>query len=83
MIKKNILLVLREFRPVLFESILKHGYQLNWNMEFYETHIPKNWYGDGIIIDNTTASEISQFPKSIPIAIRGAIVGENIEKLML
>jgi len=78
MIKKNILLVLREFRPVLFESILKHGYQLNWNMEFYENHIPKNWHGDGIIIDNASKSEISQFPKTIPIAIRSAIVGENI-----
>jgi len=78
MIKKNILLVLREFRPVLFESILKHGYQLDWNMEFYENHIPKNWHGDGIIIDNTNTSEISELPKTIPIAIRSAIVGENM-----
>jgi len=78
MIKKKILLVLKEFRPVLFESILKHGYQLDWNIEFYENHVPKNWYGDGIIIDKTTTSEISQFPKTIPIAMRSAIVGENI-----
>ncbi|NLW86211.1 MAG: helix-turn-helix domain-containing protein [Planctomycetes bacterium] len=76
--RKNILLVLKEQRPTVFETILKHGHMMHWSIEYYPAEIPKNWYGDGAIVDYISPQEIARLPKGTPIATRSSIIADNI-----
>lgn len=75
---KHILLVLRQFREELFESITERAKELDWCIEFHRDTVPSNWYGDGIIIDYLRPRDMELLRPGIPIATRSAMVQEGI-----
>lgn len=76
--QKNILFVMRESRQEFFESVLKHGHERNWSIEFHEGRIPLRWFGDGAIIDFISKRDLTILPKGLPVASRFSAVLPNV-----
>ncbi len=76
--RKKILLVLKEFREQLFESILEHAQKFEWSIEYHQNVVPSNWYGDGIIIDYFDPSEMKDLLGQIPIATRLPVIQKGV-----
>lgn len=70
--RKHILLVMKEYRCRLFEAVLHHAQKANWNVDFSQSSIPSEWYGDGVIIDYPDPKDILRLRDcyTIPIVSR-------------